>query len=179
MRRIGTDERIGDRPQRFLERRTFPRRREVDERFLRELINELGDLELEQAAAPADLLDGLDAVTGLEDLAQRVSRVVDVRRGRGAMDGALLVGLSGLAFGAAMGLASGDDRCESFCVLTFTGEEKAALLGTMFGAMGAATGAVIGSIVGSRDVYVLGDSRELRITPNGPRGSVAGMSLQF
>jgi hypothetical protein len=110
---------------------------------------------------------------------QHIAQVVDVNHGRGALDGALIGGLTGLAFGAVLGFAAGDDECDDFCILTFTAEEKAALIGSTFGIVGAGTGAIIGAIVGSRDVYTFGDSREVRITPSGPRGSVAGVTFQF
>jgi hypothetical protein len=117
--------------------------------------------------------------TGRVVQTQHIAQVVDVRRGRGALDGALIGGLTGIAFGAVLGFAEGDDQCGDICILRFSAEDKAALLGGMLGIVGGGAGAIVGAIAGSRDVYVFGDSREVRITPNGPRGSVAGVTFEF
>ncbi len=111
---------------------------------------------------------------------QHIARVVDVRRGRGALDGALIAGLSGAAIGAVLGFSAGDDNCESdHCLLSFSATDKAYLAGFMLGSLGAASGLIIGALIGSRDVYTFGDEREVRFIPSGPQGSVAGATIQF
>lgn len=118
---------------------------------------------------------------------ERIARVVDIDRGRGAFEGATIVGVAATAVGAAIGYADGDDKCgeicvsscSELCILTFTAREKAAMTGALFGMVGAGAGAIIGAVIGSRDVYLFGDSYQARITPSGPAGSVAGATIQF
>lgn len=109
----------------------------------------------------------------------RVRRIVSVERGRGAWEGFLGGALSGFMVGAVVGLSAGDDRCGDFCIIEFSAEEKAAMVGALGAGIGGAVGILLGVAIGSRDVYTFGMARELRITPAGPPGSVAGATLRF
>ena len=59
--------------------------------------------------------------------------------------GLLIGAISGFALGGLMGLASGDDHCDSWCFLTFTAEEKAVLFGVPLMVVGGFTGSILGS----------------------------------
>ena len=68
----------------------------------------------------------------------------------GALEGLGLGFLGGAAVGAVIGLADGDDVCDTsrgsdFCVAVFTAGEKAILLGVVFGALGGLVGLAVGA----------------------------------
>jgi hypothetical protein len=116
--------------------------------------------------------------TGYVSIAD-VARVVDKRRGRGALEGLGIGLLIGAAGGAIVGYADGDDECppEGWCILTFTAGEKALLGGMFFGGVGGLVGGVIGLVRGSRVEYSYGE--RVRVIPNGPPGSTVGMTITF
>jgi hypothetical protein len=80
-----------------------------------------------------------------------------VSHGRGAVEGLALGVLGGVAIGAGIGFASGDDTCpeSSFCILRFSAGDKAVLGAIGFGSIGLGLGTLIGAVIGSRDVYEL------------------------
>jgi hypothetical protein len=78
--------------------------------------------------------------TSVDQIARRENRTSWQGAKRGAGLGLLVGGL----MGAVAGLASGDDECSGFCVLTLTAEEKAFVLGIT----GGATGVVLGGVIG-------------------------------
>lgn len=105
-----------------------------------------------------------------------------VSHGRGAVEGSVSGGLGGVAVGALLGLASGDDKCseQSFCLFKFSAGTKAVLGGAVLGGFGAALGALFGALTGSRDVYELDSSSGPRVTTTiGPGRAGAGLSWSF
>ena len=114
---------------------------------------------------------------------EQVSKVVAVDRGRGALEGLGLGALIGAGVGVIGGFASGDDECDEdggdWCILTFTAEQKAVLLGLVFGGLGGMVGLVAGAVRGSHDVYSFGSEQQFKVTPTGPPGSVAGATITF
>ena len=130
-------------------------------------------------AEPA--FDGLTFRTydGRVVLAGEVARVVDRRRGRGALEGFGVGAAIGIVGGVAAGIASGDDVCEheGHCLLTFSAADKAFLGAIFFGALGGGVGAVVGAVRGSHFVYSFGE--QTRVIPTGPPGSVGGMTIVF
>lgn len=114
---------------------------------------------------------------------EQVTKVVARNRGRGAFEGLGLGALIGAGVGVVSGLASGDDECDSdggdWCILTFTAEEKAVILGIVVGGIGGMVGLVAGALRGSRDVYSFGSEQQFKVVPSGPPGSVAGATITF
>ncbi len=110
-----------------------------------------------------------------------VEEVVRVSHARGAGQGLLIGFIGGAVFGAAAGLLSGDD--DGDCLVCFTAGEKALVLGGGIGAVSGLVGLVGGAIAGSHHVYRFGPEavreREPRFRPNGPPGSVAGLTFAF
>jgi hypothetical protein len=106
-----------------------------------------------------------------------VVRVTDTRRLRGAAEGLGIGAGAGVLIGVALGLASGSDPpCEE-CWFNMTAGEKAAFAGVGLGIVGAGIGLLSGAILGSNFVY---DGRETPvITPVGPPGSTAGLTVHF
>ena len=105
-----------------------------------------------------------------------------VSHGRGALEGLLLGGASGLALGVGIGLAGGDDHCNasSFCIFQFSAGEKALIGGLALGATGLALGAVVGAVIGSHDVYELDSGFVPRVsTTIGPGRAGGGLSWSF
>ena len=110
------------------------------------------------------------------DTAQ-VTRVTQVRRGRGALEGLLLgAGIAGTTF-AMLGYASGDDECTGFCLFTMSASDKAIFGAFVGGITGGLFGIVIGAIRGSH--YVYENSESIKVTPSGPPGSAAGLTVTF
>lgn len=108
-----------------------------------------------------------------------VSRVIERRHGRGALEGAGIGFAIGAVAGAVLGLADGDDECPDtgWCFFVFSAEEKAVLGGATFGSIGGLVGLVVGAVSGSQFVYSYGD--HIRITPTGPPGSVGGVTIKY
>lgn len=110
------------------------------------------------------------------DTAQ-VTKVEQVRHGRGALEGFLWgAGVTGLTAGM-LGYASGDDECTGFCLFTMTAEDKLAFGLVVGGMVGGLFGVVIGGIRGSHFVYE--SSETVKVTAGGPPGSAAGFSVTF
>jgi hypothetical protein len=84
---------------------------------------------------------------------------------------------------AALAYSSGDDTCgdQLICLFPLTAGEKAGLAAGGGLMIGSVIGAVIGAIHGSHDVYDIGGSSEVlpHVTPSGPPGSVAGVTVRF
>ena len=123
---------------------------------------------------------GLSFRTGTGYVApQVVARVVERRRGRGALEG-FGIGLGlGFVTGAIAGYAKGDDDdCggQEHCVV-WTAKTKAFTFGMTLGILGGGFGFVIGLLRGSHFVYSYGD--QVRVTPIGPPGSVGGVTINF
>jgi hypothetical protein len=107
----------------------------------------------------------------------QITRVTEVRRGRGALEGFLIGGgISATTF-AILGYSAGDDECSSFCLFTFTAGEKAAMGGILGGITGGLVGLLVGAVRGSRFVYE--NTESVRITPTAPAGSQAGLTITF
>jgi hypothetical protein len=110
-----------------------------------------------------------------------VASVTEVRRGRGALEGAGIGFLTGATIGAVIGFADGDDECDDsggqWCILVFTATEKAILGGIFIGGIGTIVGVVFGAAMGSKFVYSYGD--QVRVTPTGPPGSMGGATITF
>jgi hypothetical protein len=108
----------------------------------------------------------------------QVARIKETSHARGAGEGLGLGLLLGATIGATVFYASGDDECSSdeFCILQFSAGEKAVIGGIAVGALGAIAGLIVGAATGSTTVYEDGDTR---ITPIGPQGSAAGMTVTF
>jgi hypothetical protein len=109
----------------------------------------------------------------------RIARVIDVQRTRGALLGLLVGGAAGAAIGAAVGYVDYDEDAPCSGCLVSSRAENVSFTATLVGVLGAAMGLVSGAFVGSDDVYVPDDTRNVRITPRAPRGSVAGVTVQF
>lgn len=108
---------------------------------------------------------------------QQIVRVTEVRRGRGALEGLLLGGgISAVTF-AMIGYADGDDECTGFCLFTMDAEDKAVFGAVLGGMMGGLVGVIVGGIRGSRFVYE--NNEGIKVTPSGPPGSAAGMTVTF
>lgn len=109
-----------------------------------------------------------------------VVRVTDKRILRGAAEGLGIGAGIGALGGIVLGLADGDDPpCQdgSWCLFHMTAGEKAAAGGIVFGALGGLVGLAAGAIVGSQFVYDDGETPV--VTPVGPPGSVAGLTVSF
>ena len=109
----------------------------------------------------------------------QVARVIDKRHARGAAEGFGIGGGLGVAGGVVLGLAGGDDPpCEDgrWCLFNMSASEKAVFAGIVFGVLGGAIGLATGAMRGSRFVYENGPPV---VTPVGPPGSVAGLSVAF
>jgi hypothetical protein len=111
----------------------------------------------------------------------QVAKVTEIRRGRGAAEGAGIGFVAGAAVGAALGFADGDDECDEnghgWCILVFSAGEKAILGGFVLGTIGSLVGLVVGVATGSKFVYSYGD--QVRVTPTGPPGSMGGATITF
>ena len=120
------------------------------------------------------------AVTGDVYELGEVARVLDRRHLRGAAEGFGIGGGIGVAGGVVLGLASGDDPpCEDgrWCLFNMSAGEKAVFGGIVFGMLGGVIGLASGALRGSRFIY--NDDGPPVVTPVGPPGSVAGLSLAF
>lgn len=108
-----------------------------------------------------------------------VTRITEARRGRGALEGLGIGALSGATIGAVIGFALGEDDCASpsFCGYRVTAVEKAGIVGAFGAGVGGLVGAFIGYARGSRFVYSNGE--QMRVVPNGPPGSVAGVTITY
>ena len=106
-----------------------------------------------------------------------VVRITDRRTLRGAAEGLGLGAGAGALGGIVLGLASGDDPACDECWFQMTAREKAVLGGAVFGGLGAMFGLAAGALLGSQFVYDGGNAAV--ITPVGPRGSVAGLTVTF
>jgi hypothetical protein len=123
-------------------------------------------------ATVEDSADGpaLYGATGYIDRA-KVARVVEVRRGRGALEGLITGALVGGVGGAVVGYAIGDDA--------LIGREGVALsLGVMAGVGLGALGTLAGVVIGSEYVYSY-DTGRPRIQASGPSGALAGVTIAF
>jgi hypothetical protein len=141
-----------------------------------------------------EILNGLDVEAHVEQTADgvayrsetgyvpaaNVTRVIEKRRGRGALEGLGIGALIGAASGAIIGFADGDDVCPEtgWCLFQFTAGEKAFMAGTFLGGLGAGLGAVIGLVHGSHFVYSYGE-QQIRVMPTGPPGSFGGVTITF
>lgn len=129
-------------------------------------------VEILPAGARLHTEDGVDM--NLTD----ASKVTEIRRGRGALEGFgigfLIAGLGG----AALGYADGDNTCTGFCVFNPTAEEKALIAGVFLGSLGGGVGLLVGLARGSRYVYNL-EALRPRMVPVGPPGTAAGVTLHF
>jgi hypothetical protein len=95
---------------------------------------------------------------------------------KGALQGLGLGILVGGGVGAVVGYAQGDDpQCEpgTFICFRMRAQDKAMLDGLIGGGIGGIAGAIIGGIIGSETVV------ERRVTPVGPAGSTAGLTVSF
>ncbi len=111
--------------------------------------------------------------------AQQVARITETSHGKGALQGAGLGFLIGAGIGAVVGYSDGDDHCDDdggWCIFTFTAKEKAVLGGVVLGGTGAIVGLIVGAMVGSKTIYEDGTTT---VTPIGPQGSTAGITVQF
>ncbi len=74
-------------------------------------------------------------------------KIIKTRKKNSVGNGALVGAISGLVFGGLIGYASGDDSCPpgTWCIISFTAEEKALMLGVPLSIVGAGLGALIGS----------------------------------
>lgn len=107
-----------------------------------------------------------------------IASVADDRSLRAAGEGFLIGAGAGIVGGAIAGFADGDDPpCDEWCFFNMTAGQKAVLLGVVFGSLGGLIGIAAGVVHGSEDVYE--DSTGVAITPGGPPGSVAGMTVTF
>jgi hypothetical protein len=106
------------------------------------------------------------------------SKVTEIRRGRGALEGLGIGVLLGGAAGAAIGYADGDDECTGLCLFKTSAAEKAVVAGVFVGTIGGLIGLLVGVARGSRDVYDLEAARP-RIVPVGPPGTAAGATITF
>ena len=86
-----------------------------------------------------------------------ISRVTEKSHAIGALEGLGLGAAIGAAGGALIGIASGDDVCNTDrsigCPIMFTRWEKAALGGFLLGALTGLIGLAVGTMRGSRFVY--------------------------
>jgi hypothetical protein len=136
-----------------------------------------------QSAIAIQQVDGLLFRTQGGDVPlESVTRVVEIKQRRGALQG-MGIGLGiGVVSGVIIGFAAGDDEpCPDdgqLCLFNFTGADKAALAGILLGLLGAATGGVVGYTLGARDVYDVPASQP-RFRPTGPPGSVVGGTVRF
>ena len=140
---------------------------------------------------PEDELDGVAFATSAGVLPPNmVARVTEVRRGRGALQGAGIGFLIGASIGAVLGYTDGDDQCAnstsphpslepnpSLCITLFTAGEKALLAATVIGGTGAIFGTLVGWMTGSNVIYSYGE--QIRVTPTGPPGSVGGVTIKY
>jgi hypothetical protein len=72
---------------------------------------------------------------------------IKTRKKNSVGNGALVGAISGFVIGGLIGYAAGDDSCPSgsWCIISFTAEEKAVMLGVPLSIFGAGIGALIGS----------------------------------
>jgi len=83
---------------------------------------------------------------------ENVREVKVVKRGRGALEGAL-IGLGvGILSGGVLGLVAGDSANRVDCGYPCTGEDKAKVTGAVFGGIGTGLGAIVGAAIGHRDI---------------------------
>lgn len=111
-----------------------------------------------------------------------IKQVVEIRRGRGALEGFGIGALIGGGTGIILGLASGDDTCENegHCWFTLSAEGKAILGGIFLGGTAGLLGLVVGAMRGSRFVYSTdGGQSSPRFVPHGPPGSQVGATFRF
>lgn len=115
---------------------------------------------------------------GVEMNLSDASKVTEIRRGRGALEGLGIGFLLGALTGAVLGYADGDSMCTGFCVFNPTAEEKALAAGVFMGTIGGGVGLLVGVMRGSRYVYNL-EAQRPRVVPVGPPGTAAGVTLRF
>jgi hypothetical protein len=106
----------------------------------------------------------------------QIGKVTDVRHLRGAGEGFLYSGLTGVTIGAIIGFADGDDKGG---FLAFSAGEKAFIGGFLLGGTLGFVGLLVGAITGSTFEYSAEVHKQAAIKPVGPRGSVAGMTITF
>jgi MFS family permease len=81
-----------------------------------------------------------------------VREVKVVKRGRGALEGAM-IGLGvGVVSGLALGLVAENNPNRQDCGYPCTGAEKGELTAAVFGGIGTGLGAIVGAAIGHRDV---------------------------
>ena len=83
-----------------------------------------------------------------------VRQIKVVKRGRGALEGALIGLLAGGLSGVALGYASGDSPNLTDCGYPCKADDKAQFAGLIFAGIGTAVGALVGVAVGHRDLLV-------------------------
>ncbi len=133
-----------------------------------------------QAVSQGNDVAFIDKSNGGYVPAGEIVKVTDVRRGQGAIEGLGIGALVGAGIGVVAGFASGDDKCdeESWCILTFTAEEKAAFGGILLGMTGGLVGLIVGATMGSTYIYS-NESTGVAVIPIGPKDSVAGVTVKF
>jgi len=110
-----------------------------------------------------------------------VTRVVDRRHIQGSLEGLAIGAGAGVVVGAVLGYAigDGDDDCDSSsCSVSFGPEFTALLAGMYLGAIGGGVGLVVGAVRGSPYIYE-NKASQVTVTPVGPPGSAAGMTIKW
>jgi hypothetical protein len=132
---------------------------------------------IELHGTPMRTYEGIVLRTARGDIPlDQVTRVTEIRRGRGALEGLGIGALVGMGTGAIIGFAEGDDDCSS-CVVRFSAGDKAVFGGLVIGTLGAGIGLLAGALRGSRIVYEPGAGP--RIVFGGPPGAQVGATLRF
>ncbi|HLL23194.1 MAG TPA: hypothetical protein VK427_13740 [Kofleriaceae bacterium] len=118
---------------------------------------------------------------GLVLRAGDVTRVVHRNDVQGSLQGLALGALPGIAIGAIAGYSSGDDECgdsSGDCFLLMDAEDKALVGGSLLGLLAGTIGLIAGAVQGSQHIYE-DEPSQVTVTPVGPSGSVAGVTVGF
>lgn len=112
----------------------------------------------------------------------KIRRVTEERTLRGMGEGFLIGAGAGILAGVVVGFADGDDPpCmgdHQWLCFSLTGGEKAVVFGVLLGGLGGVLGVAVGAVRGSRMIYE-DRATGVTITPNGPPGSVAGLTITY
>jgi hypothetical protein len=87
--------------------------------------------------------------------ADRIKEVRRLRRGKGAFQGLLIGGVSGAAFGAALGATTTTENCSGDALCGVDREGWATIGAVIFTLPGALIGALLGASIGARERYVI------------------------